>query len=324
MKVSRRITTFLLTLVLLCSTFSMTAHAESNLLYGIGFVKGTYLRLREKPTTSSAMLATAYGNECIVILGKEGDWYHVLYNLKEGYMYKDYLTVATAENAELGYGKVTASMVNLREGPGTNYNRIGSASAGEKLYIIGLNAGWYKVIYGSSAAYIRSDYLQLTEAPYENRASANSPKYFRTGKSIGELPFAATAPKAAVGSATGPQILAEAQKYLGCPYVMGGATPSGFDCSGYVYYVLKNLGYAPARTPAAQFSMGVEVKKSDLRPGDIVCFAGTASGGISHVGIYAGNGQFIHAPNSRSVVSYSDLTSGYWAEHFYGARRVSA
>ena len=65
------------------------------------------------------------------------------------------------------------------------------------------------------------------------------------------------------------------------------------------------------------------VSRENLKAGDIVFFANTYTTGISHVGIYAGNGQFIHAPNSRSTVSYSDLTSGYWAEHYYGARRVA-
>ena len=89
-----------------------------------------------------------------------------------------------------------------------------------------------------------------------------------------------------------------------------------------MYYVLKQCGYAPYRTPADQFKQGTAVDKSDLQPGDIVFFAGTYASGISHVGIYAGNGQFIHSPNSRSTVSYSDLNSGYWAEHYYGARRM--
>ena len=90
-----------------------------------------------------------------------------------------------------------------------------------------------------------------------------------------------------------------------------------------MYYVLKQLGYSPYRTPADQYKQGTAVDKSDLQDGDIVFFYGTYASRISHVGIYAGNGQFIHAPNSRSTVSYSDLTSGYWANHYYGARRMS-
>ena len=116
-------------------------------------------------------------------------------------------------------------------------------------------------------------------------------------------------------------VLAEAQKYLGCPYRAGGASPSGFDCSGFVYYVLKQLGLSPCRTPSDQYKMGIKVAKADLQVGDLVFFGSGSS--ITHAGIYAGSGQFIHAPNSRSTVSYSDLTTGYWAQTYYGACRVA-
>ena len=86
--------------------------------------------------------------------------------------------------------------------------------------------------------------------------------------------------------------------------------------------MLKQCGFSPYRTPADQWNQGSQISKDELQPGDIVFFANTYTSGLSHVGIYAGGGQFIHAPNSRSTVSYSDLTSGYWAEHYYGARRM--
>lgn len=325
MKISKRMLSMVLTLVLLLSCLSVNTLADSELMYGIGFVKATTLRLRQQPSTASKVLATAYDKECIVVVSQEGDWYKVIYNLQQGYMHKDYLTVLTTENAELGIGKVTGSAVNLRSGPATSYSRVATASKGDKCSIIGINQGWYKVIYGSLICYIRSDYLELTEVPYENKASSISPKYFRAGKSIGTLPGSSsgsTVSNEIVPGVTGAQILSRAKQYLGVPYVYGGASPSGFDCSGFVYYVLKTLGYSPARTPAAQIALGKTVEKANLKAGDIVFFAGTGAAGISHVGIYAGNGQFIHAPNSRSVVSYADLTSGYWAEHYYSARRV--
>ena len=320
----------LLTMVLLCGSLCLNAAAAGTQMYGIGFVNTSSLRLRSEPNTTSQILAVASVNECVVVIGKTGDWYHVNYNLKEGFMHKSYLDVLTRENAELGYGQVIGSSVNLRSGPGTAYRVVSTASNGARCYIIGLNNGWYKVIYGSNICYIRSDYLELTEIPYENKASSNSPKFFRRGKSTGVAPSASAlnettssaSQSSSAVSLTGQAIVKEAQKYLGTPYVYGGASPSGFDCSGLVYYVLKTLGYSPNRTPEAQYSHGTYVSKANLQPGDLVFFSGNGST-ITHVGIYAGNGQFIHAPNSRSTVSYASLTSGYWSEHFYGARRVA-
>ena len=334
MKIITRTISMMLAIVLMCSTLIIpTFAAEQDLMHGIGFVNASALRLRSEPSTTSTTLDTAPKNDCVVVIAQEGEWYKVNYNLQEGYMHEDYLNVLTRENAELGYGKVTGSAVNMRSGPSTSYRVVSVASKGDKCYIIGLNDGWYKVIYGSNICYIRSDYLELTEIPYENADSANSPKFYRLGKTTGVAPSAAAlnggsagnsnSESAPSGSATGAQIVAEAKKYLGIPYVYGGASPSGFDCSGFVYYVLKQFGYSPYRTPADQYRMGTYVSKANLQPGDIVFFAGTYASGISHVGIYVGNGQFIHSPNSRSTVSYADLTSGYWAQHYYGARRVA-
>ena len=331
MNFPRRILSALLSIVLCVGGLSISASAAGDVMYGIGFVNANSLRVRSEATTNSKIVDTAPRNDCVVVIAKEGDWYKVNYNLQEGYMHSDYLDVLTRENAELGYGKLNSSSVNVRSGAGTGYRSVAVASKGSKCYIIGLNNGWYKVIYNSTIGYIRSDFVDLTEIPYENKDSSNSPKFFRHGKSTGTAPSAAAlngtaSPNnnsTATGSATGAQILAEAQKYLGTPYVSGGASPSGFDCSGFVYYVLKQLGYSPYRTPADQYKQGTAVSKENLEIGDIVFFANTYISGISHVGIYAGNGQFIHSPNSRSTVSYSDLTSGYWANHYYGARRVA-
>ena len=325
MKFSTRVTALALTLMILLSVFSITASAEDGLVYGIGFVSASGLNLREQPSTDSPVLATADSGECVVVLGLADGWYHVNYNLQDGYMSADYLTVSTVENAELGYGIVTGDSVNLRSGPSTGHSKVGTVSSGEKCYIIGLNRGWYKVLSDGTACYIRSDFLKLSEIPYENRASTNTPQYFRQGKAIGTVPASGqtnAVQSGSNGSATGAQILAKATEYLGTPYVYGGASPSGFDCSGFVYYVYGTFGISVGRTPAEQYSAGTVVDKASLQPGDIVLFAGTGSSSISHTGIYAGNGQFIHSPNSRSTVSYSDLTSGYWSEHFYCGVRV--
>ena len=330
MKIIRKILTLAVAAMLSTAALILPASAAGNTMYGIGFVNADSLRLRSAPDLGSSTLAQAPQNDCVAVIGKEGDWYKVSYNLQEGYMHSSYLSVLTKENAELGYGKVVGTGVNLRSGPSTSYSSVAVASDGAKCYILGLNDGWYKVLYEGNTCYIRSDFLELTEIPYENQASPNSPKYYRHGKAIGTLPSGNSSGSSdgsadsgvSVSGASGSEVLSEAQQYLGTPYVSGGASPNGFDCSGFVYYVLKQCGYASYRTPADQYKQGVSVDKSDLQPGDIVFFAGTYASGISHVGFYAGNGQFIHAPNSRSTVSYSSLNSGYWAEHYYGARRM--
>ena len=348
MKFYKRILSLLLALVLFGGSLAIPARAAGDIMYGIGFVNASALRLRSEPNTTSGTIATAPRNECVVVISKTGDWYKVNYNLQIGYMHQDYLNVLTVENAELGYGKVTGDRVNMRAGASTSNRIVDMASKGDKAYIIGLNNGWYKVIYEGNICYIRSDYLELTEFPYENQQSPNSPKFFRQGKSTGVAPSGAAlnggstsgnnsaggivsgnlggsddSASSVPGSADGQAIVDKAKQYLGVRYVYGGASPSGFDCSGLVYYVLTSLGYSSYRTPADQYRQGTYVSKDNLEPGDIVFFHGTYASGISHVGIYAGNGQFIHAPNSRSVVSYADLTSGYWANHYYGARRMS-
>ena len=338
MKLFRRMITLILVAAILAGPMAMSASAAGNIMYGIGFTTGSDLRLRSQPSTSSSILDVSPRNQVVVVISQVGEWYKVIYNLQEGYMHSDYVSVLTRENAELGYGKVNGTYVNLRTGPSTSYNSVGMANKGDKVYIIGLNTGWYKVIWNGKICYIRSDFVDLTEIPYENAASPNSPKFFRGGKSTGVIPSASalngstnnnfqdnTHTGDGTGTpASGQQIVNTAKKYLGVPYVWGGASPSGFDCSGFVYYVLRSCGFNAARTLTTMYRQGTPVDKANLQPGDIVFFAGTyGSGGLSHVGIYVGNGQFIHAPHSGAVVSYADLNSTYYTNHYYGACRFS-
>lgn len=321
-------------------TEAPAASSDSDIKYGVAFVDATSLRLRSADSTDSKTLDTAKDGEVVVVLSKHGDWYKVIYDLKEGYMHSDYLKVRTTENVELGYGKVSGSSVNLRSGPSTSYKSVSVASKGSKAYIVGINDGWYKVIYGDKVCYIRSDYLQLTEVPYENRSSSNSPKFFKGGQSTGVAVSAAALNGTTgsssdkettssgtgsqdTGSVSGSQIVKTAKKYLGTPYKWGGTTPSGFDCSGFVYYVLRSNGIKASRTIATMYKQGTPVKKSELQPGDIVFFQGTYKSGLSHVGIYVGDGKFIHSPHSGEVVSYANLYSDYYVKHYYGACRMS-
>jgi peptidoglycan DL-endopeptidase CwlO len=107
-----------------------------------------------------------------------------------------------------------------------------------------------------------------------------------------------------------------AMRYLGVPYRWGGASPSGFDCSGLVVYVFAQMGVSLPHSSYSQYGMGTPVSIGQLQPGDLVFFSGA-----SHVGIYIGGGQFIHAPHTGDVVKISSL-SGYYSSAFIGGRRI--
>ena len=116
-------------------------------------------------------------------------------------------------------------------------------------------------------------------------------------------------------------IINGAMNYIGIPYVFGGTTPYGFDCSGYVQYVFAQAGISLPRTADAQFEVGIPVSSYELMPGDMVFFT-TYTYGASHVGIYLGDGNFIHASSSNGV-TISSLNSSYWSSHYIGSRRIA-
>lgn len=330
MKLTKRIVSMLLALLVVSSvlTISVFAADPGGKKTGVAFVDASSLRLRKSPTTKSATLDYAYRNEVVVTLGKTGEWYHVLYNLQEGYMHEDYLDVVTVENVELGYGKVNGTYVNMRTGPSTSYKSVGKSMPGDLAYIIGINKQWYKVIWNDTICYIRSDFLDLTEFPYENRESQKDPIFFKGGRSLGLRATVANfkASKNYIGyeepiqDATAASIVATAKTCLGVPYKWGGQSMKGFDCSGLIQYVYGKHGITLGRTCKKQYAAGTPISKSALQPGDLVFFQNTYTSGLSHAGIYIGNGQFIHA--SSDGVMTSSLSNSYWKSHYYGACRV--
>jgi cell wall-associated NlpC family hydrolase len=107
----------------------------------------------------------------------------------------------------------------------------------------------------------------------------------------------------------------------GAPYRNGGSDPSGFDCSGFVWYVFSRHGIVVPRTVVEQFRAGQPIRSTDIRPGDLVFFE-TGGGPASHVGVVVGGDEFVHAPSSRGEVRIEHLATQYWASRFVGARRL--
>ncbi|KGF11248.1 glycoside hydrolase [Tissierellia bacterium S5-A11] len=116
------------------------------------------------------------------------------------------------------------------------------------------------------------------------------------------------------------RLISVAQEYIGVPYLFGGSTPSGFDCSGFVQFAAKAAGLVLPRSADEQYHMGRSVSRSQMQPGDLVFFS-TYTDGVSHSGIYLGGDRFISSTSSRGVVIDS-LSEGYWSDCYVGAKRL--
>ncbi|MCM3743943.1 NlpC/P60 family protein [Sporosarcina luteola] len=123
-------------------------------------------------------------------------------------------------------------------------------------------------------------------------------------------------------ASTSNSLVSTAKAYMGTPYKYAGTTTSGFDCSGYTQYVFNKEGVSIPRTTSQQYSTGKSVAKADLQSGDLVFF-NTSGAGVSHVGIYIGSSNFIHASTSRGVMISSINDPAYWGKRYIGARRVT-
>jgi cell wall-associated NlpC family hydrolase len=198
--------------------------------------------------------------------------------------------------------------------------RVVAARAADRARIEGQLAARKSLLAG-----IRSEIARLQAAEQRRQAAlaAQARTRFATqqpvdtsGSIVGvsaSTPGATVAPPSQYGGVVG-----IAMQYLGTPYVWGGASPSGFDCSGFVMYVYAQVGVSLPHSSFAQWSVGVPVSSSDLQPGDLVFFDG-----LNHVGLYIGGGQFIHSPHTGDVVKISSLSESWYAATYVGARRIT-
>lgn len=200
--------------------------------------------------------------------------------------------------------KLERDAVYLRQGPGTNHKSITTLKKGTQLKVLGGQGDWRKVALSDGrVGWIHSDLLpKLGSAPSKpvKRSASSNPS---NGK----------------GNAS---LVKYALSHLGARYRYGGmSSRGGFDCSGFVAYIYQKYGVRLPHSSSAQFRMGKPVGRSELQPGDLVFF-NTRGRRASHVGIYIGNGKFIHASSARGRVRIDTLDSGYYKQRFLGGRRV--
>ena len=280
--------------VLTAMLLAATALA-ADIATGAGCTTGSSLRLRAEPSTSASVVTTLDKSVAVAILDDSVDgWYKIAYNGSTGYVSADYLNV-DQDNVFTTYGRVNSDGVNVRSDASTDSSVLATIEEDAIVTVNGLVDGWYDVTceYGTEG-YIRSDFLDLTES-----SSSNS------------------------------DIAATAKQYLGTGYVYGGASPRGFDCSGFTLYIYDLFGYTLPHSATSQWQSGLGARVysiSELQPGDLVFFndpSRNAGKACSHAGIYTGDGQFIHSSSSRSGgVIVSSLTSGYYNTYFVGGIQV--
>lgn len=189
-------------------------------------------------------------------------------------------------------GIVNCDLLNVRVSPNTSSNVVTQVKCGTRLEIVYTDIGWYNVRMADGVTgFVSAPYLTLTNSTVANSIPAN--------------------------------VANNAYSYLGYRYVYGAEGPDAFDCSGFVYYLYKQQGVSLYRTADDQADYcGFYVDKSALVPGDLVFFSNRSDRSINHVGIYVGDGNFIHASTSTRGVVMDSLYSNYYTKSYVTARRI--
>ena len=222
-----------------------------------------------------------------------------------GWASGDYLTTGSAGNSstdnstsQTSYkATVNTDSLNMRKGAGTSYSVITKLSKGTVVDVLeSASNGWKKIktsngtIGWVSGSYLANGVVEQTSTPSTNKVQA---------------------------------VIDLAHKQLGKPYVWGAEGPNSFDCSGLIYYVYKNAASITLpRTSSDQYSAGVAVSRSNLKAGDLIFSSTDGTGNITHVAIYVGDGQMIHAPRNGKNVEKVSINNSYWNKAYLGARRV--
>jgi cell wall-associated NlpC family hydrolase len=279
---------------------------------------GDGVRLRSGASSDSAVITILPENEPVVVRnGSTGDWVAVTYRSSNGFVHMDYLAKADPSDPtpdpgsglkKNDHARVTDD-VNFRDAASFNSNIVTTLPTGTVVLITGAASnGFYPVSAAGFGGFVHGDFLVWTDEALTDGG----------GTSVGGDPGSEAS------TAQGRKMIRYAMKFLGYPYVWATHGPNTFDCSGFTYYVtLKTLNIDIGAGTWSQSISGTPVAWGDLRPGDLVFFQNTFTWGLSHVGIYIGDGKFIHAENEQTGVVVSSLSSTYYKTRWYGARRLT-
>lgn len=290
-------------LATVCTAAALCTMASASALE-IGQTTASQLNIRTEPF--GPVITTVPEGTTLAVLAEDGDWAQVSVDGMLGYASMEYI-VDAAESSDftVGEGEINADDVNFRSSPSTSSDVLGRFQSGTSVSVVGVSNGWFKVEVNGQSGYVHPDYLNIQSD---------------------KIPFAPIDPFEELNiSPTRKAVLEFAAQYLGTPYVYGGASPEGFDCSGFTYFVYKNIVQEIPRTATDQRAASTNLTLDELLPGDLVFFRNSGSGsGVGHAGIYVGEGQFIHSPNRGDYVSYDTLLTGsYNANFICGGRFIN-
>ena len=267
-----------------------------------GTVTADALNVRSGPSTSYSITTKLYKGDKVEILETSNGWHKIkASNGKIGWVSGDYIKVSSGSTSQPSTSTtkatVTATSLNVRSGAGTSYSVITKLPKGTVVDVLeSASNGWKKIktsngtIGWVSGSYLANGVVEQTSTPSTNKVQA---------------------------------VIDLTHKQLGKPYVWGAEGPNSFDCSGLIYYVYKNAaGITLPRTSSAQYSAGVAVSRSNLKAGDLIFSSTDGTGNITHVAIYVGDGQMIHAPRNGKNVEKVSINNSYWNKAYVGARRV--
>ena len=274
------------------------------------------LNLRKGPGTSYSVIRTLSKGTAVTVHSSSNGWSKISVNGVEGYVSTSFLSSTNPSTNSSTSNETTSTPtttmyvtpdagLNLRKGPGTSYSVIKTLSKGTAVTVHSSNNGWSKVSVNGVEGYVSTSYLSSTK-PSTSGSSSSSSSNSSTSVSVDK-------------------VLDFAHQQLGKPYVWGAQGPNSFDCSGLIYYVYKNAANITLpRTSVEQSKFGTTVSKSNLKAGDLVFFDtnGPNNGAVSHVGIYAGEGQLIHASSSSKKIVKVNMETSYWNNTYVVAKRV--